>query len=36
LRDGFVDAVDFARELEGIVLLLVRSRVEDLVDVFGT
>jgi hypothetical protein len=35
LWDRLVDAVDFARELEGIVLLLVCACVEDLVDVFG-
>lgn len=35
MRDGLVDAVDFAGELERVVLLLMRGRVEDLVDVFG-
>jgi hypothetical protein len=35
LRDRLVDAVDFARELESVVLLLVRSRIEDLVYVLG-
>lgn len=33
--DCLVDAVDFAVELQGVVLLLVGSRVEDFVDVLG-
>jgi hypothetical protein len=36
LRDRLVDAVDFASDLESVVLLLVRSRVENLVDVLST
>jgi hypothetical protein len=35
LWDSLVDAVDLAGELDGVVLLLVGSRVEDLVDVLG-
>jgi len=35
LRNRLVDAVDFASELDGVVLLLVGGRVEDLVDVLG-
>jgi hypothetical protein len=35
LWDRFVDAVDFAGELERVVLLLVGSSVEDFVDVLG-
>jgi hypothetical protein len=35
LWDRLVDAVDFACELEGVVLLLVCACVEDLVDVLG-
>lgn len=33
--DRLVDAIDFAGELESVVLLLVGRRVEDFVDVFG-
>jgi hypothetical protein len=35
LRDRLVDAVNFAGDLEGVVLLLVCGRVEDLVNVLG-
>jgi hypothetical protein len=35
LRNRLVDAIDFAGKLDGVVLLLLRSRVEDLVDVLG-
>jgi hypothetical protein len=35
LWDRLVDAIDFASELERVVLLLVCTRVEDLVDVLG-
>jgi hypothetical protein len=35
LRDRLVDAIDLSRELDGVVLLLVGTRVKDLVDVLG-
>jgi hypothetical protein len=35
LRDRLVDAVNFAGDLEGVVLLLVCGRIEDLVNVLG-
>jgi len=35
LLDGFVYTIDLARELELVIALRVRGRVEDLVDVLG-